>query len=596
MKVVRIGGASAFMVDSITAAAQLLTADPVPDYLIFDFMAEGTIGMMARSRQAGQGGYANDIITFHIGPNLPQIVASKVKIIANAGGMNPKGCAEAIEAMLKERGVTLKVGYVEGDDILAREADLRAAGTCEMFSGEVFPEKVDSINVYLGAFPIAQALAEGADIVITGRCADSALALGPLIHEFDWGMEDWDMLAAGTLVGHLIECGCQVSGGTFTDWDQVPDWENIGYPLADVREDGSCVITKPDGTGGLVSVGTVAEQLLYEVSDPQAYIVPDVVCDFAAVKLEQIGQNRVAVSGARGYPATDSYKGVASYDIGWRATFAQIIIGMDAVAKAERQATAIIERGRRLLRGSNFGEFTRTDYDMIGAGSSYAPGRQARDVREVYMRASVDHKERQPTELFMREAFATMSAMAPGTSATISTSVTAITKLFLFLTPKRGIPVSVTVDGVASPATHHEGRRFDASSLVRPANPAATPGNVSDEAMVEVPLIQLAWARSGDKGNLFNVAVIARKAEFLAYIRAALSAERVADCYAHLVPEGSKPRVDAYDVPGFSAINFVVHDSLDGGLLVSPRADSAAKGMAQQLLELPVMVPAALAG
>ena len=589
MKTVRIGGASSYFTDSMTSVPQLLKADP--QYLMFDFMSEGTIGAMARSMASEpDGGYVRDLVTIHIAGSLHDIVAKKVKLIANAGGMNPKGCAEAIEALLKERGVSLKVAYVEGDNLLAREAEVRAIAPKEMFSGEPFPEKVDSINVYLGAFPIAQALAAGADIVVTGRCADSALGLAPLIHEFGWTADEWDKLSAGTLVGHLLECGCQVTGGTFTDWEDVPGWEDVGFPIADVSADGSCVISKPEGTGGLVSVGTVAEQLLYEVSDPQAYIVADVVCDWSGVTLEQIGENRVRVSGARGYPATDTYKGVISYAAGWRGSYSQVIIGMDAVRKAERQGEALIERGRRLLRGRNLGDFIRTDVDMVGAETAYGPHGRAGGVREVFMRASVDHKEKAGAELYCREALASTSAMAVGSTATISVAITPLSKLFLFLMLKSAVDVSVVVAGRRMAAPQHPGQRFDPAALVRPPAPPA-PEPADD--LIEVPLIRLAWGRSGDKGNLFNVAAIARRPDYVPYIRASLDAGVVADRYAFLCG-GVQPKVSTFEVPGFHAVNFVVHNSMDGGILMSPRIDNAAKGMAQQLLETPIRVPARL--
>ncbi|WP_157215422.1 acyclic terpene utilization AtuA family protein [Flavisphingomonas formosensis] len=593
MKTVRIGGASSYYTDSTTSVPQLLKADPCPHYLMFDFMSEGTIGSMARSMASDpDGGYARDLMTIHIAGSLHDIVAKKVKLIANAGGMNPKGCAEAIEAMLKERGVALKVAYVDGDNLLAREAEVRKIAPTEMFSGEPFPEKVDSINVYLGAFPIAQALAEGADIVVTGRCADSALGLGPLIHEFGWKADEWDKLSAGTLVGHLLECGCQVTGGTFTDWEDVPGWEDVGFPIADVSADGSAVITKAEGTGGLVSVGTVAEQLLYEVSDPQAYIVADVVCDWSGVTLRQVGENRVSVSNARGYPATDTYKGVISYEAGWRGSYSQVIIGMDAVRKAQRQGEALVERGRRLLRGSNLGEFLRTDVDLVGAETAYGPHGRAADVREVFMRASVDHKEKAGVELYCREALASTSAMAVGSTATISVAITPLSKLFLFLMPKSAVEVSIVVAGKRMAAPQYGGQRFDPAALVRPAPPS---GAETSDDMTEVPLIKLAWGRSGDKGNLFNVAAIARRPEYVPYIRASLDAQVVADRYAFLC-DGVQPKVSTFEVPGFHAVNFVVHASMDGGILMSPRIDNAAKGMAQQLLETPIKVPAALVG
>jgi hypothetical protein len=592
MKTVRIGGASAFYTDSMSAVSQLLRAEPCPKYLMFDFMSEGTIGMMARSLAADPkgGGYVTDLINIHLAANLNDIAAKGVKIIANAGGMNPRGCAAAIEALLKERNVALKVAYVEGDNLLSQADAIVAAGAKDMFSGEALPAKLDSINVYLGGFPIAQALDAGADIVVTGRCADSALGLGPLIHEFGWKPQDADRLAAGTLVGHLLECGCQVTGGTFTDWEEVPGWENVGYPIADVTEDGACVISKPAGTGGLISPGSVGEQLLYEVSDPQAYIVADVVCDFSGVKLEQIGENRVAVSGARGYPATDTYKAVASFDTGWRGTYSQVIIGIDAVRKAAKQGEALIARGKRLLRGRNLGDYQRTDIDMIGAETAYGPRGTAQSVREVFMRASVDHAEKAGVEMFCREALASTSAMAPGSAATININIAPLSKLCLFLLPKSQVEVSVTVRGETTPAPQYAGQKFNPASLVRPPVP---PLPDLTKATETVPLVRLAWGRSGDKGNLFNVAILARKPEFLPYIRAALPPQAVADWFAHLATD-IPLKVDAYEVPGFNAINYVVHDSMDGGILMSPRVDNAAKGMAQQLLEFPVRVPAAL--
>ena len=591
-RTVRIGGASAYYSDSTTSVAQLLRSDPPPDYLIFDFMSEGTIGMMARAMANDpEGGYQRDFAAVHIAPNLPDIAAKGIKLIANAGSMNPAGCAADVQRVVDAAGAPLTVAYVEGDDLLGSVDMLRGADTREMFSGAPFPACPESVNVYLGAFPIAQALRAGADIVVTGRCADSALALGPLIHEFGWGEEAYDCLAAGTLVGHLLECGCQLTGGTFTDWEEVPGWEDMGYPLADVAPDGSCVLSKPDGTGGLLSIGTVAEQLLYEVSDPQAYIVADVVCDFSDVRLEQVGENRVAVSGARGYPATATYKAVASQPVAWRATYTQAIIGIDAARKAQRQGQALLARGERVLRAHNVAPFLRTHVDAIGAGSSYGDRAIDRGVHEVLMRVSVDHEDRAAAMMFSREASASTSGMAPGATATVTHHLTQVSKLYLFLVDKGSVDVRVTIGGKATTCPIAAGHPFDPARIVRP--PVPVPPLVS-EGMTAVPLIRLAWARSGDKGNLFNVAAIARRAEYLPWMRAALTAEAVGAWFAFLYPPGTDPRVSVFDVPGFHAVNLVLHDSLDGGILVSPRLDAAAKGMAQQLLEFPVPVPSSL--
>jgi len=592
MKKVRIGGASSHIVDSTLAVAQLLSAEPAPDYLMFDFLAEGSIGMLAEARRASaDGGYVVDFIRFHLAPNLSAIRAKGVRLIANAGGLNVRACAAAVESFLREQGVELTVGFVEGDDLLEQVDSLRASGVRDMYSAEPFPDSLESLNAYLGAAPIAGALDAGADIVIVGRCADSALALGALLHEFGWDLQDWDRLAAGTLAGHLIECGCQVTGGTFTDWEAVPDWANIGYPIAEVAADGSCIITKPDGSGGLVSEATVAEQLLYEVSDPQAYIVPDVVCDFSAVQIRQVAENRVEVTGARGLAATDSYKAIGSIFCGWRSAFSQVVLGIDAVRKAERQGMALVERSRQILAAHSMGDFSRSCVEAIGGECSYGPASRARQSREVFMRVSVEHPERAAVELFLREAPVTSSSMAVGSAATITTGMSAIYHLFMFLLPKDRVSVKVTVDGKTAAIASAAGRCFDPQTIRRPSVAHAA---IHGQLMVEVPLISLAWARSGDKGNLFNIGVIARKPEYLPHIRASLSEDRVGRLYGHLCSQGGQPPVICYEVPGCSALNFVVSDSLDGGIAVSPRVDSAAKGMAQQLLQISVRLPASL--
>ncbi len=597
MKTVLIAGAASYYADSITAVSQLLTSRPVPHYLIFDFMAEGTIARMARVMTSDpEQGYEGEFVSIHIAQNLAEIIATGAKLIANAGALNPAACARAVQRLLAERGAKLTVAYVEGDDLRAHEQALRRGGIREMFSGVPLPDSVESINAYLGAFPIAAALRKGADIVITGRCADSALALGALIHEFGWAADDWNRLAAGTLVGHLLECGCQVTGGTYTDWEDSPEWANIGFPVAEVAADGSCVISKPPDTGGVVSAGTVAEQLLYETGDPRAYIVPDVICDFSGVSLQELGPNRIGVSNARGRPATDTYKAVASCPVGWRGTYSQVIIGIDAARKGQRQGEALIERGRRLAAARGLGPITRGHVECIGAEAAYGPHARASQTREVFMRASLDHPRREAVELYCREALASTSGMAPGSTVVFNHSTIAISTLFMCLVPKASVPVSVIVNGQRTAMSVASGRPRQPDTTPAPVVPIAQMSAAEQREQAEVPLIELAWARSGEKGNLFNIAVIARRADYLPYIGRSLTAERVAERFAFLYPPYISPRVEVFSVPGCHALNFVLHDSMDGGLLVSPRVDNGAKGMAQQLLELTVSVPAAILG
>ncbi len=596
-KIVRIAGASGALNDSLIAVPQLL-AVPDLNYLAFDYLGEGAMGLMRRLKEADpRSGFLADFVDLHIGPYLAELKSRGIKVVSNAGGMNPEGLAELIRQRGREANLDIKVGVVTGDDIEALVPDLRAAGTREMFNDIPFPEgKIGSINAYLGAFPIATALDAGADVVITGRVVDSALILGPLIHEFGWKEDDYDLLAAGSAAGHLLECGTQATGGTFTDWQDVPDWANIGFPVGECRADGSCVITKPEGTGGLVSVGTVAEQLLYEVSDPQAYFLPDVVCDFSQVKLEQVGENRVLMTGVKGYPPTDQYKVCITYDSGWRSIALIPIVGIDAPAKARRTAEELLKRTSAMLRGRNWPDWLRTHVEVIGTEASFADSARPLNPREVLLKIIVDHDDPAAAALFSREQSTAIMNMAVGTSiAPIIAAPRAIplTEMFLFLMDKQRVPAQVTLDGQDIGFADRFIGGYD-PAMAAPL-PAPNSDDAPTDATVEVRLIDLAWARSGDKGRLFNVGVIARQPEYLPYIRASLSAPAVAEWYRHQFDNPADRRVDAYEVPGFHALNFVVHDAQGGGINMSPRFDPAAKSMGQVLLEMPVKVPAAMA-
>ena len=262
--------------------------------------------MAAQKAKDPAAGYATDFVQITMKSLLPELKARGIKVVANAGGVNPLACRDALARVAEALGVPLRIGVVLGDDLSGQAEALRAAGTTEMFSGAPFPSRLASVNAYLGALPIARALDAGADVVITGRCVDSAVTLGVMVHAFGWQASEFDRLAQGTLAGHLVECGAQATGGLFTDWDTVPDWEDIGFPIVEAHADGSFEITKPPGTGGLVSPAALCEQLLYEIGDPRAYHVPDVACDFTRVRFEQTGPDRVRVTGARGRAPTSS--------------------------------------------------------------------------------------------------------------------------------------------------------------------------------------------------------------------------------------------------------------------------------------------------
>lgn len=589
-RVVRIGAATAFFNDSRMGIAQLLEKAGRLDYIIFDFLAESVMGGLGRGLATGGGlGYATDFVDGYILPHLPALLERGTRIVANAGGLNPAACAEAIRAGAAKVGLAVRVGVVAGDNLTSRLNELVSSETLDMFDATSVSDKVaaadrvNSLVAYTGAFPIAAALGAGAQIVVTGRAVDSALALGALIDEFGWGPDDFDLLAAGTLAGHLLECSAQVTGGTFTDWRDVPDWAGIGMPVGECRADGGLVITKPDGTGGLVSVGTVSEQLLYEVSDPQRYYVADVICDFSEVRVQQVGADRVEVSGARGLGRTDTYKASLTYDQGWRASATIPILGLDAAAKARRTGEELFSRAGAMLRESQLPPFDRTSCDVFGG--------EGEGAGTAICRLIADHPDQAGAQLLVREQGSAISHMAVGTTLGLAASVRPVQRITGFLLPKRLVTQTVSVEGEPVAFSVSSVARGDLGLVPSPAAPVL-PGDADDE--LSVPLIRLAWARSGDKGNLFNVAVVARSPEFLPYIAAVLTPERVGEHYGRVLGQGGRLAVDRFDAPGLNALNFVVMGSMDGGVLASTWIDPVAKGMAQLLLEVPVPINSAL--
>ena len=597
-RVVRIGGASGFWGDSSVGAPQLVGSGQI-DYLVFDYLAELTMSILAGARlKKPELGYATDFVTVAMKAVLKDVVTQGIRVVSNAGGVNPQGCADALAALAAEQGIELEIAVVSGDDVSALLPQLRQSQppVRELQSGAALPERVLTANAYLGARPIQAALDAGAQVVITGRCVDSAVTLGVLMHEFKWQPGDFDRLAAGSLAGHIIECGCQATGGLHTDWDTVPDWPNIGYPIVECSADGSFVVTKPAGTGGKLTPAVVGEQMLYEIGDPAAYLLPDVTADFTQVHIAQAGEHRVRVHGARGRAPTASYKVSATYVDGFKTAAQLTLVGFDAAAKARRTGEAILARTQALFAQHGFGPYSGTQLEVLGAESCYGPhaNAQALQTREAVLRLAVTHPRKEALALFAREVAPAGTSWAPGTTgagggrASVSPSI----RQYAFLLDKSQVQAGVHIGGerIALP-------RYDAPVANHAAAPVAQPDKAWATApapqasdTVEVPLVRLAWARSGDKGDTSNIGVIARHPALLPLLREQLTEARVADWLAHLV----KGRVTRFEVPGIGAFNFVCEQALGGGGMASLRNDPLGKGMGQILLAVPVRVSPAM--
>ncbi len=572
-RTIHIGGAAGYWGESDMAWGQLLdhtTSEGGPlDYLVFDYLAEITMSLLARMRERDpSAGFATDFVT-QIEGHLPRIAQTGVRVISNAGGVNPEGCAQAVRALVAKAGLDLRVSVVTGDDLMDRLGLLD--GKSDMFSGEPLPEldRIVSANAYLGAFPIAAALDGGADIVITGRVVDSAVTLGALIHAFSWRADDLDLLAQGSLAGHLIECGPQATGGNYTDWKNVADrLVDIGYPVAEVSADGSVVITKPDGTGGRVTRGTVLEQMLYEIGDPAEYILPDVICDFTQVSADEVGVDRVRVIGAKGRGIPDSLKCSVTVSDGYRISPLFFMVGTDAEAKAQIMFDAALSRSSAKLEAIGLPDFSHAQTEWIGAPDD-----------QITFRLSVRHADKRGCAIFSKEALGFALAAPPGLSLYTGARARpqAVTRLFSLLLPKS--EVTAMMDGAA----------FGFAPSI-PAEPVAhTPPPVPEgHADTTARLDQLALLRSGDKGDMSNIGIIARSPALLPWIWAAVSEEAVRDIFADVGP------ISRWSLPGSDSINILIARALDGGGMASMRFDPQGKGHAQRLAGLMIPVPRVL--
>jgi len=391
MKTIRIGGALGYWGDRSDALADLLNGGPL-DYVIMDYLAEVTMSILQKQYEKNPGlGYPHDFVPL-MKQALPILHDRRVRLITNAGGLNPLGLAKALRSAARELGwPDLKIGVVHGDDLMVRMADFAGQGIEFRHLDTGAPQneisgRIASANAYFGAFPIAEALTLGADMVLTGRVNDAALALGPAIHEFGWEADEYDLLAKGTIAGHLLECGGQASGGNYNGaWQDVPDLDRLAFPIGEISEDGSLIITIHPGQGGRVTPAILSEQLLYEIGDPSAYVVADVICDISQLEMEDLGNNRVRVFGITGHPPTSSYKVSMSYEGGYRIAVGLVYTWPDCAAKAKASSGLVLKRLAKL-------------------------GIRYRDVLvsifgDAAVHGAMSHKIDDPNEVYLRMAF-----------------------------------------------------------------------------------------------------------------------------------------------------------------------------------------------
>ncbi|XP_060073298.1 uncharacterized protein LOC132553104 [Ylistrum balloti] len=590
---VRIGCSSGFWGDTAVSAPQLIYGGKI-DYLVSDYLSEITMSLMTAAKTKNpEMGYAPDFVLASTAPYVKEIKKRGIRVISNAGGTNPEACAVALRDICQKASVDLNIAVVTGDNLMPKCSEINEQGYKEMFSGCKFPSTVNSMNAYLGAGPIARALDLGADIVITGRCTDSALVLAPLLHKFQWKMDEFDKLAAGSLAGHLIECGAQVTGGIFTDWHKVENWDNIGFPIVECDADGGIIVTKPAGTGGLVSTATVSEQLLYEIADPAHYFLPDVVCDFTGVNLTDLGENKVLVEGAKGRPPTSDYKVCATYLDGYRCTAVAGVGGPNSKAKAEKTAEAIIKRCKKIFAQMKLDDFTNVEMEVLGSEQMYGPNsRIPQGSRESVMWLAVHHQQKKALQMFAREIAPAGTGMAPGLTGIVGgrPSVSPVLKLFSYLYPKDQLKLDIHMNGEYA-ETFQPQSITTATYNTGSAEPETAESSPLPGGNCTYRLSDLAYTRSGDKGNSANVGVVARHPSILPYLQQAVTAKVVDEYFGHLFMDRDGPlssRVQRYDVPGIHGMNFVLHNVLGGGGIASLRCDPQGKAMGQMLLDLEI--------
>lgn len=604
-KIVRVANAGGYWGDDPYALRRQIMGKLSLDYITMDFLAEITMSILQKQVQRNpQAGYALDFVR-QVEPLLEEMQEKNIRIITNAGGVNPLACADALFARAREQGLSLSIAVIDGDNITSRVPELARQGIDfeNMETGERLgdcAERLLSANVYFGARPVAEALKSHPDIVLAGRVTDTAITLGALMHEFGWSMGDYDKLAHGIVGGHIIECGAQATGGNFTDWPKVPSFFDIGFPIVEYTEDGPFVVTKHPGSGGLVSCQTLREQLLYEMGHPQIYITPDVIADFTTIRLEEAGLDRVGVSGVKGRAPTDLLKVSISLADGYKASGSLIVSGPFARNKAEVVAGILWSRLAAELQNAGLGQIEATNTEFIGDDATHRGLTPPHQPTEILLRFGARDRDRRKLEVFRKLLPSMILSAPPGVAVTGGApSISEVIRYWPALIPQgAALPsISVYVQERGAKEAERIGRVADLpwpttggapEVYEEPEDPfEASLATFGGAPEVEVPLMRIAHARSGDKGDTASLGLIGRSPECYVWLRENVTAERVKKWFESICLGD----VERHLVPNLWAINFLLHESLGGGGTVSLHIDAQGKTYGPAILRCKVRVP-----
>jgi hypothetical protein len=579
----RVANCSGFFGDRLSAAKEMVEGGPI-DVLTGDWLAELTMYILHKTR-ARSGGYAGTFLR-QLEEVLPACIERGIKVVSNAGGLDPAGAAEAVRELARRQGVDVRVASVAGDDLVARLADLRRDGQrfVNQETGEELPAdaQVVTANAYLGAAPIAAALSAGADVVVTGRVTDASLVVGPTVWAFGWGPDDLDQLAGAVVAGHVIECGAQCCGGNYAFFEEVPGMARVGFPLAELSADGTAVITKHPGTGGAVTVGTVTAQLLYEIGGPR-YLSPDAVARFDTIALAQVGPDRVRISGTTGEPPPPDLKVTANLAGGWRNAVTFVLSGGEVEEKAALAEAALWEA---VPGGAS--SFAETAVELLGDRSG---------ANEAFLRIAVrGEDERTVGRAFSAAAVETALASFPGAFYTGPPSgAQEVARYWPTTVPAQLVRPEVVLDGQPLAVEHRWAARRTVAGVATSTGPSADSSadrarRHRNGARRTVPLGVVVGARSGDKGGLANVGFWADADDLYDWVLDELDTQ----LFRSVLPEVGDLDVDRHVLANLRAVNFVVHGILGHGVASNLRLDAQGKALGELARARRVAVPAGL--